>query len=125
MAKRPSLKDKILTPEKIEAAYQFLNKKAEAKPKPSAEAAPKTVEEATNIAAQTKPTRKKPVKTIKKATKKSTKDIEPYAVDAKVRVTVDMPAQLHEDMKIMTIRRRQTIRQFILTLIEKEVAKGS
>ena len=123
MAKKPSLKDKVLTADKIEAAYEFLNKKTESEP---------TVEAAQEIQQKAElqmvPTKKTPKPKAKQNTKRTikTEHAEPIleSQEPNVRVTVDMPAQLHEDMKIMTIRRRETIRSFILKLIEKEVAKG-
>ena len=65
------------------------------------------------------PTPKKP--TPKRDTSKRKTPAPP---EKQVRITIDMPAGLHKQMKIKAITESTTIRRYILRMIEKDLKRG-
>jgi hypothetical protein len=50
---------------------------------------------------------------------------EPEPKEKTVRVTVDMAESMHEALRYRIIKEKKTIREFILTLIQKELESES
>jgi hypothetical protein len=126
---KPSLKNK-LTADKIEAANRLLveqnqDDKIKAPEKVQAPPSVKMPSEAEIIVQNAeKPkteTKAAPKKTVKPAPKTI---IEEPANVKMVRVTIDIPENIHEKMKIKMILSKQTIKQYLLDFIEKDLAKS-
>ena len=127
--KKPSLKNK-LTADKIEEANRLLSAQSSI----SQNVAKKSIDTEGVAPMQkietTKPTSKE--KSVKKpeAPKSKSKQIPKKTVIAEpqpmrlVRVTVDVPEDLHEKLKIKMILSKQTIKDYLLNFIEKDLAKS-
>ena len=127
--KKPSLKNK-LTADKIEEANRLLSAQSPVSqnisqksqntegvaPVQKIETAKPTTKEKTvkkPVAPQSKP----------KQTPQKTVIAEPQPMRL-VRVTVDVPEDLHEKLKIKMILSKQTIKDYLLNFIEKDLAKS-
>lgn len=123
--KKPSLKDKLLSAAAIEEAHQQLTQKsapppppAKPQPEPKIEASkpqPRVIE--TPVAASEAP---RPQFAAARRGRRNSVEFQP---ERNVRITVDMPESLHDRVKLHTVLQKQSIRDFILTLIERELAR--
>ena len=128
--KKPSMKNK-LTADKIEEANRLLatqNKTESSKSEikniasintleketPPAE---KSVVEPVTSVIKTETNKPKAKTTAKQAVIKNTKEMR------QVRVTIDVPEDLHEKLKIKMILSKQTIKDYLLNFIEKDLGK--
>lgn len=134
--KKPSLKNK-LTADKIEEANRLLSsqnsmsKSETSKNERVSRSDQDDIEESANQEIQkpktfnkNKPTPRAtntPAKS--KQTSKNTVVAQPESVRL-VRVTVDIPENLHEKLKIKMILSKQTIKDYLLNFIEKDLAKS-
>ncbi len=127
--KKPSLKNK-LTADKIEEANRLLSAQSPV----SQNITQKNVDTEGVLPVQkietTKPaikekSVKKPEASQSKPKQTSQKTIiaEPQPMRL-VRVTVDVPENLHEKLKIKMILSKQTIKDYLLNFIEKDLAKS-
>ncbi len=126
--KKPSLKNK-LTADKIEEANRLLS----AQNPVSQNITKKNID--TEGVAPLKNIEKEKLETKEKSTKKpETSKSKPKQTPQKtviaepqpmrlVRVTVDVPEDLHEKLKIKMILSKQTIKDYLLNFIEKDLAK--
>lgn len=125
--KKPSLKDK-LTADKIEAANRLLVEQIQSEKSPSVEVptevSPPSVSRAISLNQADKRQEKTNTQpaTAKKTVKKSI--IEAPAEVKLVRVTIDIPENIHEKLKIKMILSKKTIKQYLLDFIEKDLAKS-
>lgn len=130
--KKPSLKSK-LTADKIEEANRLLseqikasNQSMEISPvsegviKPSNSESIEVSEKVVEKVPKTSPQAEAKPKT--KATYKQTAVREPKEIKY-VRVTIDVPEDLHEKLKIKMILSKQTIKDYLLSFIEKDLGK--
>ena len=132
--KKPSLKNK-LTADKIEEANRLLSaqssisqnvtKKNIDTPEGINEGvAPVQKIETTKSAPKERSVQKPETpKSKPKQTSKKTIIAEPQPMRL-VRVTVDVPEDLHEKLKIKMILSKQTIKDYLLNFIEKDLAKS-
>lgn len=134
--KKPSLKNK-LTADKIEEANRLLSSQNSISKKETSEnirvSRPdqENIQESTNQEIQKiktpskdKPTSKSTYTSAKlKQTSKNIMVAQPESVRM-VRVTVDIPENLHEKLKIKMILSKQTIKDYLLNFIEKDLAKS-
>ena len=127
--KKPSLKNK-LTADKIEEANRLLSAQ-----NPVSQNIPKKSIDTEGVARVQKEETAKPTtkgKTVKKpeAPQSKPKQAAQKTVIAEpqpmrlVRVTVDVPEDLHEKLKIKMILSKQTIKDYLLNFIEKDLAKS-
>lgn len=125
--KKPSLKDK-LTADKIEAANRLLVEQIQSEKSPSVEVptevSPPSVSRAISLNQADKRQEKTNTQpaTAKKTVKKAI--IEAPADVKLVRVTIDIPENIHEKLKIKMILSKKTIKQYLLDFIEKDLAKS-
>ena len=127
--KKPSLKNK-LTADKIEEANRLLSAQSHV-----AQNIPKKSIDTEGVARVQKEEIAKPQtkeKTVKKSEAPQSKPkqalqktviAEPQPMRL-VRVTVDVPEDLHEKLKIKMILSKQTIKDYLLNFIEKDLAKS-
>lgn len=111
--KKPSLKDKLLSAASIEAAHQKLVQNTPAPPKPVTEPQPLPEPEIPT------PTRQ----AVERNTRPSTRNTASNYAERNVRITVDMPESLHDRVKLHTVLQKQSIRDFILNLVERELTR--
>ena len=131
--KKPSLKNK-LTADKIEEANRLLSAQSPVSQNISQNISQKSQNTEGAAPVQkietAKPTTKE--KTVKKpvAPQSKPKQTSQKTVIAEsqpmrlVRVTVDVPEDLHEKLKIKMILSKQTIKDYLLNFIEKDLAKS-
>lgn len=121
--KKPSLKNK-LTADKIEAANRLLVEQLQSETAPAivkpSNPTP-SVPEPTKEIISTDKVEKKEI-SVKKTAKKTL--IEESISAKMVRVTVDIPENIHEKLKIKMILSKKTIKQYLLDFIEKDLAKS-
>lgn len=127
--KKPSLKNK-LTADKIEEANRLLSAQ-----NPVSQNISQKSQNTEGVAPVQKIETAKPTtkeKTVKKPvaphskpkqTPQKTVIAEPQPIRL-VRVTVDVPEDLHEKLKIKMILSKQTIKDYLLNFIEKDLAKS-
>ena len=127
--KKPSLKNK-LTADKIEEANRLLSAQ-----NPVSQNISQKSQNTEGVAPVQKIETAKPTtkeKTVKKPvaphskpkqTPQKTVIAEPQPMRL-VRVTVDVPEDLHEKLKIKMILSKQTIKDYLLNFIEKDLAKS-
>ena len=127
--KKPSLKNK-LTADKIEEANRLLsaqNPVSQNIPKKSidTEGVARVQKEETAKSITKEKTVKKPEAPQSKPKQAPQKTViaEPQPMRL-VRVTVDVPEDLHEKLKIKMILSKQTIKDYLLNFIEKDLAKS-
>ncbi len=126
---KPSLKNK-LTADKIEAANRLLveqnqDDKIKAPEKVQTTPAVKMPSEAEIIVQNAEKPKAEAKATPKKTAKPAPKTIIEEPANVKmVRVTIDIPENTHEKMKIKMILSKQTIKQYLLDFIEKDLAKS-
>lgn len=131
--KKPSLKSK-LTADKIEAANRALvDNQKKVDDAPTVDTASSTPVDAIQTAQETPSVVNEPVavstprqaKPAPKSAARTKQAARTTATDVRlVRVTIDIPEDLHEELKIKMIRSRQTIKDYLLSFIEKDVRKG-
>ena len=126
--KKPSLKDR-LSASKIEEANRMLlenNRVEEAAPEAPAAvvvAEAKPVVKKTPKAAAEQPKTETPKRSNTRRQSLTAKAAE-AAGTRLVRLTIDIPEDLHEELKIKMIRSRTTIKDYLLSFIERDVQKG-
>ena len=127
--KKPSLKNK-LTADKIEEANRLLSAQSSVSqniPKKSidTEGVARVQKEETAKSITKEKTVKKPEAPQSKPKQPPQKTViaEPQPMRL-VRVTVDVPEDLHEKLKIKMILSKQTIKDYLLNFIEKDLAKS-
>jgi hypothetical protein len=126
---KPSLKNK-LTADKIEAANRLLveqNQSDNIKLVEKIQATPSVQKpsEAEKIVQNAEKNKAEPKTTPKKTVKPAPKTIIEEPTNVKmVRVTIDIPENVHEKMKIKMILSKQTIKQYLLDFIENDLAKS-
>lgn len=127
--KKPSLKNK-LTADKIEEANRLLSAQSPVSQNISQKSQNTEGVAPVQKIETAKPTTKE--KTVKKPvaphskpkqTPQKTVIAEPQPIRL-VRVTVDVPEDLHEKLKIKMILSKQTIKDYLLNFIEKDLAKS-
>jgi hypothetical protein len=121
---KPSLKNK-LSADKIEEANRLLvAQNTPVKPSPTEGGVSETP------MAKVKETKPAVQKTIKKTATKTPvktvrKNVEPPFIEKRlVRVTIDIPEDVHEKLKIKMILTKQTIKEYILNFIERDISKS-
>jgi dsDNA-specific endonuclease/ATPase MutS2 len=127
---KPSLKNK-LTADKIEAANRLLveqNQDVKVKVAEKSQTAPPSVQkpsEAEKVVQNVEKAKTEVKSAPKKTAKTTVKTIVEEPTNVKmVRVTIDIPENIHEKMKIKMILSKQTIKQYLLDFIEKDLAKS-
>lgn len=126
--KKPSLKDR-LSASKIEEANRMLlenNRVEEAAPEAPAAvvvAETKPVVKKTQKVAAEKPKIEAPKRSNSRRQSLTAKAAE-AAGTRLVRLTIDIPEDLHEELKIKMIRSRTTIKDYLLSFIERDVQKS-
>jgi hypothetical protein len=126
---KPSLKNK-LTADKIEAANRLLveqNQSDNITLVEKIQATPSVQKpfEAEKIVQNAEKTKAEPKAAPKITVKPALKTIIEEPANIKmVRVTIDIPENIHEKMKIKMILSKQTIKQYLLDFIEKDLAKN-
>ena len=146
---KPSIKNK-LSADKIEEANRLLNEskapievaKPVVEPAKRLETGAKSVEIVENaqntegvgekpIAPKTKPAakvteKKEPIQVVAKPSRRSKIAIQAEEENLRlVRVTIDIPEDLHEKMKIKMILTRQTMKDYLLDFIRKDVGNAN
>ncbi len=127
--KKPSLKNK-LTADKIEEANRLLSAQS-----PVSQNVTQKNANTEGVSPVQKIGTAKPVAKGKTAKKPETAQSKPKQMPKKtviaesqpmrlVRVTVDVPEDLHEKLKIKMILSKQTIKDYLLNFIEKDLAKS-
>ena len=132
--KKPSMKNK-LTADKIEEANRLLAAQNKTE---SSESETKNIASINTLEKKTPPVEKSVVEpiTVPEKTELKTEPNKPKAKtstkqavikDSKemrqIRVTIDVPEDLHEKLKIKMILSKQTIKDYLLNFIEKDLGK--
>ena len=131
--KKPSLKNK-LTADKIEEANRLLSAQNPGSQNVTQNVTQKSVD-TEGVAPIQKAETAKPANKEKSVKKPVASPLKPKQTPKKsviaepqpmrlVRVTVDVPEDLHEKLKIKMILSKQTIKDYLLNFIEKDLAKS-
>ncbi len=116
--KKPSLKDKLLSASSIEEAHRKLTQ-------PTSHPVPAPAETAQPPEPEAKKTPEKPpiYQSRNAAPRRGARNTAEAYPERNIRITIDMPETLHERVKLHTVLQKQSIREFVLTLVERELAR--
>lgn len=126
--KKPSLKDKLLSAATVEEAHRKLTQANAPAGTPQIAAIP-PLETPGPQPHQEPKIPEKALKTVPAQAERAAiparrgnREASAYP-ERNIRITVDVPESLHERMKLHTVLQKQSIRDFILTLVEREIAR--